>query len=101
MACATNVGNKDGQVAMSVITFQEGYLGLTSMIDGIIQHYTSADVLPPEVLYVVKECCGELCVRKLFDAWRDLKLRLDIWHFMRLGVLQMHISCRGIYESAV
>ena len=53
------------------------------MIDGIIQRYSSADVQPPEVLYVDKECCGESCARKLFDAWPDLKLRLDIWHFMR------------------
>ena len=68
---------------MSVLTCQEGYLGLTSIIDGIIQRYTSADVQPPEVLYVDKECCGESCARKLFDAWPDLKLRLDIWHFMR------------------
>ena len=68
---------------MSVLTCQEGYLGLTPMVDGIIGRYSSAGVSPPEVLYVDKECCGDSCVRKMFDAWPDLKIRLDIWHFMR------------------
>lgn len=53
------------------------------MVDGIIDRYSSAGVSPPEVLYVDKECCGESCVRNLFGAWPNLKICLDIWHFMR------------------
>ena len=55
---ATNVGNEDGQVLMSVLTCQEGYLGLTSMIDGITQHYTSVDVKPPESFMLTKNAVG-------------------------------------------
>ena len=61
---ATNVGNEDGQALMSVLTCQEGYLGLTQMVEGIINRYTTARVPPPEVLYADKEWCGESCVRK-------------------------------------
>ena len=80
---ATNVGNEDGQVLMSVLTCQEGYMGLKPMVDGITARYWSANVCPPEVLYVDRDCCGDSSTRKLFSAWPDLQVRLDIWHFMR------------------
>ena len=56
--CATNVGIEDGQVLLSVLTCQEGYLGLMSMIDGFTQHYTSADVKPPGSFMLTKNAVG-------------------------------------------
>ena len=48
---ATNVGNKYGQVLMSVITATEGAV-LDAMFRGLQDRCRDARVDPPEVLYV-------------------------------------------------
>ncbi len=78
----TNVGNEDGQVLMSVVTAAEG-AGLDKMIRGVITRYETAGVAPPDILYVDRGCCGDSQVIKLFSCWPNLRVRLDIWHFMR------------------
>ena len=96
---ATNVGNEDGQVLMSVLKCQEGYMGLKPMVDGITARYSSAKVRPPEVLYVDRDCCGDSSTRKLFSAWPDLQVHMYVLTsgiscvVSRLDVLLMPISC--------
>ncbi|WAR12544.1 hypothetical protein MAR_026724, partial [Mya arenaria] len=79
---ASNVGNEKGQVLMSVLTSREGY-GLASMVDGIVDRYDRAAEDPPQVLYVDRDCCGDSEIHRMFHAWPLMKVRLDIWHFMR------------------
>ncbi|XP_045166755.2 uncharacterized protein LOC123530114 [Mercenaria mercenaria] len=79
---ATNMGNEHGQVLMSVLTEGEGE-GLKKMLDGIVSRYRNAGVPPPKVLYTDRDCCGRQCVKKFFDAWPFLHVKLDSWHFMR------------------
>lgn len=41
---------------------------------------------PPELLYVDTGCCidkGQSMLQTRFGEWPNLKIRLDIWHFMR------------------
>lgn len=78
----TNVGNEHGQVIMTVLTASEGF-GLASMVGGIIKRYKDASVPPPELLYVDRDCCGGTYLKKIFEEWKDMEIRLDIWHFMR------------------
>ncbi len=62
----TNVGNEDGQVLMSVLTCQEELSGLGPMVESVIKRYASADIDPPQVLYVDWDCCGDSPTSKLF-----------------------------------
>ncbi|WAR14621.1 hypothetical protein MAR_004726 [Mya arenaria] len=79
---ASNIGNEYGQVLMSVLTAGEGH-GLALMANGIMKRYKDAAVERPEVLFVDRDCCGSSPVRTLFHQWKDIPIRLDIWHFMR------------------
>lgn len=81
-AWATNMGNEHGQIIMSVLTVSEGH-GLGKMTEGVIKWYKDAGVSPPEVLYVDRDCCGSSHLHKMFREWPNMKIRLDIWHFMR------------------
>ena len=74
---ATNVGNEVGQVLITVLTDKEGY-GLSTMVDGIVDHYSKAAQPPPEVLYDDRDCCGDSSNRRMFHAWPMLQIRLDI-----------------------
>jgi len=78
----TNVGNEHGQVIMSVLTASEGF-GLAQMVAGIIKRYRDAAAPPPVLLYVDRDCCGATHLKTMFAEWKDLEIRLDIWHFMR------------------
>jgi len=80
-AWATNVGNEHGQVLMSVLTAAEG-AGLVDMATGLVNRYLAAGQPPPLLLYVDRDCCT-VSTRWLFQPWKDLVMRLDIWHFMR------------------
>ena len=80
-AWATNVGNEFGQVLISVLTASEGS-GLAEMAAGLVERYKRAGVPPPSILYPDRDCCGERRVSSLFDAWVELLVRLDCWHFM-------------------
>lgn len=82
-AWVTNVGNEYGQVLMSVLTEGEGD-SLDLMLQGIIRRYADAGVAPPELLYVDRDCCNTNSrLRRKFEAWPDMTIRLDIWHLMR------------------
>ncbi len=77
----TNVGNEYGQVLVSVVTDSEGD-GLGDMIAGLMKRYKDAEVPPPKVLYVDRDCCSYKLKNK-FNDWGEMAIRLDIWHFMR------------------
>lgn len=81
-AWATNVGNKFGQVLISVLTASEGS-GLRTMASGIICRCTLAGVQAPLLMYTDCDCCGERNVKSLFAAWDEVTIRLDACHFMR------------------
>lgn len=81
----TSIGNHVGQILNSVLTVQEGP-GLDRMVKGVMDRYRQASVPPPVVLYVDCGCCVNEGLTKLqtrFGDWPDLRIRLDIWHFMR------------------
>ncbi|KAM4597228.1 uncharacterized protein V3H82_023052 [Fundulus diaphanus] len=81
----TNIGNEHGQVLVSVLTAAEGH-GLWPMAAGLMRRYREAGVAPPAIMYVDRDCCsphGQSQVRAMFAEWRELQVRLDIWHFMR------------------
>ena len=67
---------------MIVLTAGEGHW-LGPMIAGHVQRYTTADVPPPEVLYVDRVCCGDQNLCRMFGVWPNLHYRLNIWHFIR------------------
>ena len=77
----TVVGNEHGQVLTCVLTTAEG-AGLDEMGRGLVRRYREAHVDPPKVLYVDSDCCGPAAGR-IFRGWKDLQVRLDIWHLMR------------------
>ncbi len=78
----TNVGNEHGLVIMTVFASSEGF-GLVPMVTGIIKRYKDAAVPPPELLYVDRNCCVVTYLKLFFEKWKDMEIRLDIWHFMR------------------
>lgn len=82
-ASTVNVGNEHGQILISVLTCAEGD-GLVDMAAGLTKRYIDADVCPPEILYVERGCCGSerAHLRKLFENWPNLRISLDIWHFI-------------------
>ena len=84
-AWMSNVGNEYGQVLVSVLTAAEGD-GLTNMAAGLMRRYREAGKAPPKVLYVDRDCCaaaGKSSVHRMFHEWRELVVRLDVWHLMR------------------
>ena len=66
---------------MSVLTDNEGD-GLDDMAEGLMQRYISANIPPPKVLYVDRDCCSTRS-KQQFYRFPEILVRLDIWHFMR------------------
>ncbi|XP_052705256.1 uncharacterized protein LOC128181043 [Crassostrea angulata] len=95
---ATNVGNEYGQVIMSVLTTGEGF-GLSPMIRGLIRRYKEAEVPPPHLLYVDRDCCGNNQLRRMFSDWPELSIRLDIWHFMRRLSVGCTTDAHALYAT--
>ena len=59
---------------------------LKPMADGLVKRYNAAGQCPPRVLYTDCECCGDQRssrYNQLFEAWPDLMVRLDIYHYLR------------------
>lgn len=95
---ATNVGNEFGQVIISVLTTGEGH-GLSPMIHGLIRRYRDAEVPPPQLLYVDRDCCGNNQLRRMFAPWTELSIRLDIWHFMRRLSVGCTTDAHALYAT--
>ena len=56
------------------------------MADGLVKRFKDAGQQPPRVLYTDCECCGDNNGSKynhLFEAWPNLIVCLDIYHYMR------------------
>ncbi|XP_055362612.1 uncharacterized protein LOC114850111 [Betta splendens] len=84
-AWVTNVGNEYGQVLMSVLTAAKGD-GLLPLAAGLMRRYREAQVAPPAVLYVDRDCCslaGRKHAAAMFSEWDRLVVRLDVWHLMQ------------------
>ena len=95
-----NVGNEYGQILNSVLTSAEG-LGLEAMAQGIVKRYTQAGKAPPAALYVDRDCCsqdGSSAAGALFRPW-VLKVRLDIWHFMRRFCPGLNTDAHPLYAT--
>ncbi|KAG5834673.1 hypothetical protein ANANG_G00263910 [Anguilla anguilla] len=54
---ATSVGNKFGQVLITVLTVSEGE-GLLPMAASLMQQYRVTGVAPPQLIYVARDCCS-------------------------------------------
>lgn len=78
----TNVCNENGEVQISVLTSGEG-CGLETMVAGIVKCYKNAEAQSPSILYIDRDCFGNNQMQRIFTAWQNLTIRLDVWHFMR------------------
>ncbi|XP_070539244.1 uncharacterized protein [Ptychodera flava] len=97
---ATSVGNEHGQVLISVLAAAKGGGGLNSMINGIVQRYSRANKPPPDLLYVDKNCCDiRNRLKIMFPGWPDLKIRLDISHFMRHFAAACTSDSHQLYDT--
>ena len=86
MSWVVNVGNEKGKILQSVAITFESILSLKMMADGLMLRFWKHDVEPPAVLYTDRDCCSDIGPSKyemLFSDWNHMKIRLDIWHFMR------------------
>ena len=89
----TNVGNEYGGILNCVVTCSESNESLKKMAFGLMERYAAANVSPPKVIYTDRDCCnkdGTSKINTLFNKWEYVKVRLDIWHWMR----RIAIGCR-------
>jgi hypothetical protein len=97
---ATDVGNEYGQILACVLTTAEGS-GIRQMARGLVGRYATAGIPPPAVMYVDRDCCS-VAVKNLFKPWKNLIVRLDIWHLMRRlarGVKTESHQLYGVFMS--
>ena len=83
---AVNVGNERGEIVHSVLTGSEGIPALQKLADGLINRYSRAGQPPPVLLYTDRDCCctnGPSKYQILFQKWDGIRVRLDIWHYIR------------------
>ena len=83
---AVNVGNERGEIVHSVLTDSEGIPALQKLADGLINRYSRAGQPPPVLLYTDRDCCctnGPSKYQILFQKWDGIRVRLDIWHYIR------------------
>lgn len=97
----TNVGNERGEVLQSVLTSSEGIADLQKLADGLVERYEKAGQCPPTLLYTDRDCCsqGPSKFQQLFGKWKDLQVRLDIWHFMRRLALGCTSESHPLYGT--
>ena len=104
---ALNVGNERGEILQSVMTSSEAVTSLQPLADGLVNHYSAANVDPPVLLYTDRDCCSESGPSKFqvfFAAWESLQIRLDIWHFMHhlpVGCSSESHPLYGVFMSCI
>lgn len=82
----TNVGNEYGSILSSVVTVSESSDDLELMATSIVDRYKTTNVTEPIILYADRDCCsarGNSKYHQLFKAWKNLRVCLDIWHYIR------------------
>jgi len=84
-------GNEHGQVLISVLTAAEG-ARLVDMAQGLINRCQQASQPLPLLLYVDRDCCSA-AINRLFPAWPDLLIRLDVC------VVLLHVVQRSVGYS--
>lgn len=101
-AWATNVGNEKGEIVASVLTSSEDLSSLKPLADGLVRRYATAGVEPPVVMYTDRDCCSEQGLsrlKQLFSEWECMKIRLDMWHFMRRIALACTTESHPLYGT--
>ncbi|XP_056324795.1 uncharacterized protein LOC130237794 [Danio aesculapii] len=86
---------------MCVLTEAEGD-GLLPMCSGLVERYRRAGEVPPQLLYVDRDCCsatGKGKAAAMFTEWDQLIVRLDIWHFMRRFAVGVTTDSHPLYAS--
>ena len=80
----TNITNDKGEILTAVLTKSESKEALKPMADGLVARYAASSIAPPAVLYTDRELCGPSgsMFSHPFSAWPDMKVLLEIWHFM-------------------
>ena len=70
-----------------------------------MRRYRDADKPPPLVLYTDRECCGSeeggSKYNSLFSEWKDLQVRLDIYHILRRFALGVTSEAHPLYGTLV
>lgn len=93
-AWMTNLGNEHGQVLISVLTTHEGG-GLEPMLRGIIERYSAAEVSPPSLLYVDRDCCSSRTKGFFTSSWPELEVR-SVHHSLYVLLNSGILYCLGI-----
>ncbi|KAH3735343.1 hypothetical protein DPMN_041836 [Dreissena polymorpha] len=96
----TNVENENEQILNSVMTTSEGH-GLTKMLVRIVKRYKNADIPPPEILYLDRDCCGASTLQDVLKPsdWKHTVVRLDIWHCMRRIATGCSTDSHALYST--
>lgn len=81
----TNVGNKNEEILVLLLTTSESLDNLGNMTKGLMAPFDQSQQEPPRDIYTDIDCCN---LRKskfqlLFDKWPNLIVPLDTWHFIR------------------
>ncbi|ESO96259.1 hypothetical protein LOTGIDRAFT_176615, partial [Lottia gigantea] len=95
-------GNERGEILMSVLTTSESVDSLREMAEGLMSRFENSQKDLPKCLYTDRECCnqdGPSKFKVLFSKWTDLKIRLDIWHFMRRLALGCTSESHPLYGT--
>ena len=69
-----------------MVTTSESCEALKPLADGLMQRFQAGNVAPSIILYTDRDCCsdsGDSKFNRLFNQWPSLKVRLDIWHYIR------------------
>ncbi|ESO90740.1 hypothetical protein LOTGIDRAFT_175806 [Lottia gigantea] len=72
------------------------------MAEGLMSRFENSQKDLPKCLYTDRECCnqdGPSKFKVLFSKWTDLKIRLDIWHFMRRLALGCTSESHPLYGT--
>ena len=98
----TNVGNKYGSVLKSEAICSASNESLERMACGLMESYAAAKVPPPKVIYTDRDCGnqdGTSKIHMLFDKWEYVKVRLDIWHWLRWIATGCRTESHHLYRT--
>jgi hypothetical protein len=92
----SNIGNEFNQILACVLTAKEGDQ-LGKLLNQLVTRYSLHSVTPPKILFVDRDCCGPRALK--VEAWPDLHIQLDIWHFMRRFCVGISTESHPLFPS--
>ena len=99
----TDIGNEYGAILQCIVTSSESKDGLEKLTVGIVKRYREANEPPPQLLYADSNCCSEegrlSKYRVLFAEWKDLIIKLDIFHFIMRIELGISSESHPLYGT--